>query len=306
MRTRVRQRITLITALLLPIALASTAFAAFDGADDPAEAYAARTPAAAAESFGRVAPETITSAGPEFIAGKRIDAGVRDTPSGFVITGVPGREVIGDDADEGFALATTAGRLAILPEDVSDEAGAPTLVPATDAVVTVNSGLDSDTLVRPAHGGVETFTLIRSPESPEAFRWHVSLPGQESLRMSADGGADVLGARGVRIATIAAPWARDASGDDVPVSFQVDADTLTMTVAHRDANVAYPVVADPSWLPAWMNRAGGWVARQTRRAAPAFGRCLSGGWATVRTGPKGNPWLIAGDAVAGCVVGAWS
>lgn len=306
MRTSVRHRIVLLTVLLPVIASGSVAYAALDEGDDPTSGYVAPTAAEAAVSFGRVAPEAIAAAGPELVAGRRIDAGVRETPAGFVITGVPGRGVIGDDADEGFALATTAGRLAIVPEDVGDDAGMPTLVPGTDAVVTVNSGVDSDTLARPARGGIETFTLIRSPESAEQFRWRVSLPGQESLRMSVDGGAEVLGARGARIATIAPPWARDASGQDVPVTLEVDGDTLAMTVAHRGSGFVYPIVADPSWVPGWVSRAGGWVARSARRVAPLVGRCLGLGWVAARTGPKGNPWIVAGDAAAGCAVGVWS
>jgi hypothetical protein len=47
------------------------------------------------------------------------------------------------------------------------------------------------------------------------------------------------------IAVVSAPEAKDADGKSVPSRLTVDGDVITLHVAHRDAGVAYPVVADP-------------------------------------------------------------
>lgn len=47
------------------------------------------------------------------------------------------------------------------------------------------------------------------------------------------------------IAEIAAPWAKDANGTDVPTRYEADGSSLIQVVDHRDGNFAYPVVADP-------------------------------------------------------------
>jgi hypothetical protein len=47
------------------------------------------------------------------------------------------------------------------------------------------------------------------------------------------------------IANIAAPWAKDANGVDVKTHYVAEGSVLIQVVAHRSADVAYPVVADP-------------------------------------------------------------
>jgi len=44
---------------------------------------------------------------------------------------------------------------------------------------------------------------------------------------------------------IAAPWARDASGRDVPTFYQIDGTTLVLLVEHRGGDWAYGITADP-------------------------------------------------------------
>ncbi|WP_282847829.1 DUF4258 domain-containing protein [Microbacterium oxydans] len=43
------------------------------------------------------------------------------------------------------------------------------------------------------------------------------------------------------------PWAKDASGASVPTFYGITGSTLTQVVQHQGA--AYPVVADPWWIP---------------------------------------------------------
>jgi hypothetical protein len=47
------------------------------------------------------------------------------------------------------------------------------------------------------------------------------------------------------LAVVNAPWARDASGATVATTLDATGNTITLTVKHRDAAYAYPIVADP-------------------------------------------------------------
>lgn len=46
----------------------------------------------------------------------------------------------------------------------------------------------------------------------------------------------------------AAPWAFDANGTPVPTHYEVQGSTLVQVVDHTGAGIAYPVVADPTFI----------------------------------------------------------
>jgi hypothetical protein len=74
-----------------------------------------------------------------------------------------------------------------------------------------------------------------------------SAPGA-AVELTADGGAQVVQGSDV-LAVIAPAWARDANGTSVPTHYSVSGTTLTQHVAFDDST-AFPVTADPLWLPA--------------------------------------------------------
>lgn len=49
------------------------------------------------------------------------------------------------------------------------------------------------------------------------------------------------------VADVAAPWARDAAGVDVPTRYKASGSTLVQVVEHRSGNYTYPIVADPTF-----------------------------------------------------------
>jgi hypothetical protein len=55
------------------------------------------------------------------------------------------------------------------------------------------------------------------------------------------------------IGVIAPPWAKDANGTPVPVSYSTSGSEITMTVQHQEGNYAYPIEADP-----WVYAGWGW------------------------------------------------
>lgn len=56
------------------------------------------------------------------------------------------------------------------------------------------------------------------------------------------------------VGLILPPWSQDALGAPIPTSLSAEGETITLTVAHRGATVAYPVVADPEAVSAATKR----------------------------------------------------
>jgi hypothetical protein len=103
---------------------------------------------------------------------------------------------------------------------------------------------DTDLSLGAVSGGLESFTQLRSPASPETFRFHFALPKGTAMRADDKGGLEVV--RGeTRLLTVPAPSALDAQGESVPATLRVDGDDAIVTVIHRDHDVAYPILLDP-------------------------------------------------------------
>jgi YD repeat-containing protein len=113
---------------------------------------------------------------------------------------------------------------------------------------------DTDLLVSPLATGVEFSDQLRSIESPEALRFDLSLPEGAELRANS-GAAEVY--EGERLtAIVAPPHAVDAQGTPVPVTMDVQGSSLILTVAHRSADYAYPILVDPEYTQNdWVNNA---------------------------------------------------
>ena len=124
---------------------------------------------------------------------------------------------------------------------------------------------DTDTLLAPVAGGVEVFEQLRSSESPEEFSFGLSLPVGATLQESEGGGAEVLSASEEVIAEVPPPTAVDAQGTEVPVTMDIEGDSLLLEVPHGSRDLAYPLLVDPAFLtdtPAltsseWQTRASG-------------------------------------------------
>jgi len=106
-----------------------------------------------------------------------------------------------------------------------------------------NAETDTDVAVVPQLTGVEVSWLLRSAQSPEQFSLRYT--GGVTLRDRDDGAVEVL-RDGQVVAGIAVPMAWDADHEPVAMSMHGDGDTLYVTVKHRDQDVLYPIVADPS------------------------------------------------------------
>jgi hypothetical protein len=113
------------------------------------------------------------------------------------------------------------------------------------------AGSDTDMLVAPTAAGAEIFDMLRSADSPETVRFHVELPEGAQLQPAAGGGAQIVAADGSTAAEVPAPRAVDAQGRVLPVSLEVEGDTLVLGVQHREAEAAYPILLDPEVIDNW-------------------------------------------------------
>jgi RHS repeat-associated protein len=112
-----------------------------------------------------------------------------------------------------------------------------------------NVDTDTDFLVRAIPGGLQTFSQLRSPASPEQLALRVAAPAGSRLREAPEGPGGYQLVRGERIlAHVGPPAAIDADGRAVPVTSRVDGDVLRIRVAHRDQPVTYPVMVDPTFV----------------------------------------------------------
>jgi hypothetical protein len=114
-----------------------------------------------------------------------------------------------------------------------------------DAAVYPNIADDSDLAVVPSPTGVETFTQLRSPDSPQTQEFTVGMPSGASLEETAEGGAEIRQGDST-LMRVRPPSAIDATGAEVPVSLDVDGDTIAVHASPTEASV-YPILVDPIW-----------------------------------------------------------
>lgn len=89
--------------------------------------------------------------------------------------------------------------------------------------------------------------LIRLNDASARTTYRFSLGGTAAaLQAQADGSVLVLAESGATLATLATAWARDAGGRDIATHYELDGTDVVQVIDHRHADVAYPVVADPS------------------------------------------------------------
>jgi YD repeat-containing protein len=104
---------------------------------------------------------------------------------------------------------------------------------------------DSDRLVSPTSRGVEFFDVLRSAKSPETLRYRLDLPEGAVLRQS--GEAATILTDGEPTMRVRPPFGLDAQGTEVPVSMEVQGDSLELSVPHREGDFAYPLLIDPEF-----------------------------------------------------------
>ena len=99
----------------------------------------------------------------------------------------------------------------------------------------------------PEDAFIETFSILKSSESPSLLSTKIGLPDGFELKSVNDSLAVIVGQDQVPVLFIEAPWALDATGRSVPVSIEANGDRLVLNVKHIDQDYTYPIVVDPSY-----------------------------------------------------------
>jgi sugar lactone lactonase YvrE len=115
-----------------------------------------------------------------------------------------------------------------------------------DSAFYPNTEEDTDLVVAPIPGGVETMTQLRSAQAPRTQTIRLSLPEGAMLEATEPGGAEAT-LNGRTILNVVPPTAIDAAGNSVPMSLSVSGDQVELTVS-PGPEASFPILADPLWL----------------------------------------------------------
>jgi hypothetical protein len=183
---------------------------------------------------------------------RKIDLGLERDGDELVTRESPFGLELPDSLDHGISVGSGDRRFSISPM-VSNTADA-----AIEQYAAFYGDVDPDTdfVAKPVVGGVETFSILRSPASPEQLRFRVSAGAGSVLRPADLAGGFVLSQGDEDLALVSPPQAWDAQHRPVAVEASVDGEDLVLQVAHRDRDVAYPIVVDPTVVDTcwnWVN-----------------------------------------------------
>jgi sugar lactone lactonase YvrE len=168
-----------------------------------------------------------------------------------------------DELGEGISLPEVGVKISL--EDAPTDSS-PSAV-SGEAAVYPNVSRDTDLVVVPSPTGVETFSQLRSEDSPRAETFNLDLPPGAALEKTKDGGAEVV--RGKETLLIVPPAsAIDATGAPVPVDLETAGSSLTLHVSPGES-AAFPILLDPLF------ESYHWAAGNGSSAWPAFAGWIS-------------------------------
>lgn len=116
-----------------------------------------------------------------------------------------------------------------------------------------NNGSTTVPVIR-ERGTVQITTVIENAHAPKRYDYPLQLTTGQALHVNEDGSVIAAGEARSPSVYVAAPWAKDADGNDVPTHYEVMGNTLTQVVDFT-ATTAFPVVADPTASVLWWGEA---------------------------------------------------
>jgi hypothetical protein len=192
-----------------------------------APATASEEKTSAFDTIGRVAPEVF-----EDTAAKENQRS-SDVVSPLELTADPSVPIVLGEGQARIEVSLPFGDVASTSQGESDYP----LFDNGNGSVTVPVGKND--------GSVQIVTVLEDSSAPESYAYDLGLPEGAKLDQSEEGFITILSSDDSLIGGIAAPWAKDSNGVEVPTHYEVDGATVTQVVEHRDAAVSYPIVADP-------------------------------------------------------------
>lgn len=147
---------------------------------------------------------------------------------------------IPDELSEGISFPESGITISVATGETERAASEPTDASAFYP----NVRADSDIAINAIPTGLETYTQLRSADAPRKEVFELTIPNGSHLRGTESGGAEVVGADGTVLLSVAAPWAIDAAGEQVPTSLDVAGESLAVSV-DPSTDAAYPILVDP-------------------------------------------------------------
>ncbi|MFS0911014.1 DUF4258 domain-containing protein [Microbacterium sp. 179-I 3D2 NHS] len=199
------------------------------------------TATALSTAVALVLTTTMPSAG--LNAASDIDSDIQDAlasqPSVFIDTAsIPEGQV---DVSQGVITAPTSGlaeiEFSFALEDL-EQVG-----------VSVQSENEDFSLAVRDEGDGAFRALFHIPDESSPTEYRFEIDGDFELVPLEDGGITVRTADGELAGVISAPWASDANGAPVETDYVIEGNSVVQRV-HTSSATAFPVVADPFWIPA--------------------------------------------------------
>jgi hypothetical protein len=163
--------------------------------------------------------------------------------------------VVAPTLDDDTSLSLT---LPIDEVGAATEEGDTTLLEGEDTTYSTAVRLQDD-------GSFRALVHIDSPEAPTEYEFDLTLPVGATLAERPDGGVDVRTPTGDLLGSFAPAWAVAADGRSVPSTYEIRGHTIVQRVA-LTPGLAYPIVADPFWIP-FLLILGHFTAHAARQAA---------------------------------------
>jgi YD repeat-containing protein len=113
------------------------------------------------------------------------------------------------------------------------------------SVIYPNTQTAMDTVAKPTSAGFEISAILRSIDSPRQLYYRVGMPSGASLVQKHHGGPIQILDKGLAIATVLTPNAKDAAGMVVPVTISVKGDSLVLGVGSDSGEWLWPITVDP-------------------------------------------------------------
>lgn len=194
-------------------------------------------------------------------------------PDGSVeLAGAPGEAVAVAETVSGAVVGVDAKGVATLRSQGTADLrigfeGDPESIEIVDGVVVQSEvAASTDGVIRATESGVQMIAILANSEASNEILFPLALPEGARLVEQVDGSITVIAdvvvrppaaegseagppeTRQAEVATIAVPWAVDASGDQLPTRFEV-ADRGILQIVDVDAETLFPVVVDPQIGP---------------------------------------------------------
>lgn len=220
--------------------------------------------------------------------------------------------VVPDDLDDPITVAPDGGTdFSIeLPGDAYAAQAVPD--PATASVV--HALIDGSTLVPLVRDDatLQILSVVNDSDAPHEFAYTFDSEGGATVRLRADGGAEIVAASGDTIADVEVPWAFDAEGSPVATHFEAHGDTLVQRIVVDDpASVVYPIVADPAltvtkyeYKYTNVKRTPSWTNRSIQYGICKIERGAGGGTCTISASYKTSTEVSVSFSLTKAVVAA--